>query len=137
MFLINGGKMKSKILLAIFALSLVFGPQLVAQNGTPHGVFLTWNASAGTVQGYYVFRCPGTCTTSSTGWKNITTGLVNDTSYVDPAAGLTLSSTYSYAVLAVDLSGNQSSFSNISPAVIPASFPTNPAPPTGCNTKVQ
>jgi hypothetical protein len=125
-----------RLLTALLWLAVLVGVAF-PQNGTQHGVLVSWTASASTVQGYYVFRCPGSCTVSSTGWVNVTSGLVTGTNYLDPSSGLTVNTSYSYAALAVDANGNQSSFSNVATVTIPSAFPTNPGPPLGCNAKVQ
>ena len=124
-------------LLAVLVLP-VFG-----QTGSPHGIAVSWTApspvgGSGTIQGYFLFRCVGTCAVTSTSWISVGAMLpATSTNYLDPASGLNTSTTYSYAVLTVDSNGNQSGFSNISPVSVGASFPTNPGPPTGCQSKVQ
>ena len=101
-----------------------------AQNGTAHGVQVSANPSTSTVIGYNVYRCPGTCTLTST-WTRIAT-LLPTPSYLDPP---TLApGTYSYVMTAQDASSNESQFSNISTTTI-TSFPINPVAPTGCNAK--
>lgn len=112
-----------------------------AQNGTPHGIKVTWNApspvgGSGVIQGYTLFRCVGTCTLTST-WVAVGPILpATPTSYLDPASGLSNNTTYSYAVLTVDSAGSQSAFSNVAPISV-VTFPTNPGGPTGCSASVQ
>lgn len=128
--------MKGKIALLILALALVVG--VSAQAPTQHGIQLSWTASATTASvNYVVFRCAGTCTATST-WTALCTGpCTAGTFYLDPAAGLTLGTTYNYEVDAVDTNGNLSGPSNIATATWPTVAPVNPGPPTGCNAKVQ
>lgn len=124
-----------KLLFFALLAALVLPSRVPAQSGTPHGNFGKWNASTSTVQGYQVFRCLGTCTLTSTGWTAVS-AVIPGLSFLDPAAGLTINTTYSYAVLAIDANGNQSSFSNISTVSV-LTFPTNPGAPTGCSFAVQ
>ena len=131
--------------LSLFSLAfLILALSVFPQTGTPHGVNLTWAApspvgGSGTIQGYIPFRCPGSCTASSSGWIALTSGVVTGTTYLDSATGTGApqpNTTYSYAVLTVDSNGNQSAFSTV--ALVPiGSFPTNPNPPSGCSGKVQ
>jgi len=111
-------------------------PQINA-TGTAHGVEATWTLSTSTTAGQYVWRCLGTCTTTSTTWTMIQQLGAAQTAYLDPAAGLTVNTTYSYAVQAFDTNGNQSSFSNVAVVVTPSTFPTNPQAHTGLTLKVQ
>lgn len=138
--------------IALMALLLFGFPHVHAQNGTPHGILTYWSAPSpvggtGTIQGYYEFRCPGTCTASSTGWVAVSAILPPTSSgctvpsgsancYLDPSSGLSNSTTYSYAVLTVDSSGSESAYGNTF-SVSVTTFPTNPNPPTGCGGKVQ
>jgi len=130
-----------KISLALLALGLVLGSAL-AQNGTPHGIKTSWTAPSpvgggGIIQGYYLFRCTGTCTLTST-WTAVGALLPpTPTSYLDPASGLSVNTTYSYAAVTVDSNGNQSGFSPIATVAVGASFPPNPNPPSGCSSTVQ
>lgn len=112
-----------------------------AQNGTPHGVEVSWNpvvpgADPLAISGYNVYRCAGTCQITSI-WARIAINQPTN-SYLDPAAGLTVGNTYSYTATAVDVNGNESIFSNIATTTISSSgFPTNPAAPAGCSCKQQ
>jgi len=72
------------------------------------------------------------------GWVSVT-GLIpaTQTSFLDPASGLNVNTTYSYAVETVDSNGNFSAFSNIAVVAVGASFPSNPNAVTGVTSKVQ
>jgi DNA-binding CsgD family transcriptional regulator len=131
--------MKGKISFTVLVLLLVFGGVLAQ---TPHGIKTVWVApspvgGSGTIQGYYLFRCTGTCVAGAGTWTSVD-GLLPATpaSYLDPSSGLSNSTTYSYAVLTVDSNGSQSAYSNISTVAV-TTFPTSPNPPTGCNSTVQ
>lgn len=131
--------MKRKLLFLALLAALVVPSY--GQNGTPHGIKVVWNAPApvggsGTIQGYFLFRCVGTCAATST-WVSVGAILPpTQTNFLDPAAGLTNNTTYSYAVLTVDSGGSQSAYSNIAPVSV-VTFPTNPGAPTGCSASVQ
>lgn len=150
--------MKGKIALGLLVICLTLGfpPRIFAQTGTPHGITTKFNApspvgGSGTLQGFYLFRCVGTastCTLTAGTWTavggllppNVFSG-VNCTGYtncyLDPAAGLAVNTSYVYAVAAVDSNGSQSSWDlAAAPAVVGASFPTNPNAPSGCNSTV-
>lgn len=123
-------------LLLAFLVLPVFG-----QTGTPHGVNVTFNApspvgGSGTIAGYFIFQCPGTCTISST-WTKVNSVLDISTGYLVPFTGLTAGSTYSYAAATVDSAGNQSSFSNIATITLPTTLPSNPGSPSGCSAVIQ
>lgn len=125
--------MKGKFSLFLFALALSIS--VSAQAPSQHGILVSWTASTTPSVSYVVFRCTGTCTASST-WTALCTGsCTSGTSYLDPASGLTAGTTYSYEADAVDANGNLSGPSNI--ATIAATFPTNPAPPSGCNAQAK
>lgn len=131
--------MKRLLFAVLLALVIVIGSD--AQNGSPHGIATTWSApspvgGSGTIQGYQVFRCNGTCTVSSSGWVAVS-GVQAGTSFLDPASGLNVNTTYSYAVLTVDSLGNESAFSNVSTVAVGASFPSNPNAPVNNGSKVQ
>lgn len=104
-----------------------------AQNGTPHGNFVSWKASTTSGVTYNLYRCAGTCTAMSS-WTKIASG-ISGTSYLDGASGLTAGNTYSYAATAFD-GTNESAFSNIS-VISDSAFPANPGPPSGCNAAQQ
>ena len=111
-----------------------------AQTGTLHGVLVSWvapPAGSDPAVGYFVYRCSGTCTTSSTGWVQIDTVADLNVNYVDAASGLAAGTTYSYAAVVVDSTGDQSAFSNIATVTTPSTWAVNPGSPTGCNAKVQ
>jgi Chitobiase/beta-hexosaminidase C-terminal domain len=85
------------------SLQLCSGPT-IAQAG--HGIATTWSVPAmfpAAFQGFYLFRCPGTCGPLST-WTLIG-GLLpgTQTSYLDPAANLSAKTAYSYSVLGVNV----------------------------------
>jgi hypothetical protein len=118
-----------------------------AQNGTPHGINITITPPAtiggsGVIQGYYLFRCPNTCTaTSMTGWVSVgalitAASQTAPTSYLDPAAGLSANTTYQYEAETVDSNGNDSTFMPTPVTIAVTNFPTNPNAPS-CAAKVQ
>lgn len=143
------------LLVALFA--LCFAVVSDAQNGTPHGIASMWNApvpvgGSGAIQGYYLFRCVGTattCTLTTGTWSSVggllpanvltganCTGFTN--CYLDPASGLTVNTSYMYAVATVDSNGDESSWDlDTTPAVVGATFPSNPSSPTGAKSVVQ
>jgi hypothetical protein len=130
-----------KNLFRLFVLLLAVSSPLLAQNGTPHGVSVTFSApspigGSGTIAGYNIYQCLGTCTATST-WVKVDTSLDLTTAYLVPLNGLTLGATYSYAATTVDSNGNESVFSNIATVTLPATAPTNPNAPTGAVAKVQ
>src|SRR6266851_4909090 len=118
-------------LILTFLLALLLAAGADSQNGSPHGILTTWIppspvGGSGVIQGYNLFRCVGSCTLTSTGWVSVT-GLIpaTQTSFLDPAAGLNVNTTYSYAVGTVDSNGNQSGW-DIATVSVGASFPQNP-----------
>lgn len=129
--------MKKVLVLAAF---LILGAiPLQAQSSPPpataHGIELTWTASTpGTnpIAGYNAWRCTGSsavCTATSTNWTQINSTPITSTNYLDPAAGLSTSTTYSYFVEAQDTQGELSGPSNISTCAVGVSFPTSPSVP--------
>jgi len=82
------------------------------QQVTPHRVDLSWNASASTVQGYYVYRG-----NQSGGPYSRISVLLPATSYVD--ATVSSGQTYYYVVTAVGSASLESAYSNQAVAVIP------------------
>jgi hypothetical protein len=135
--------MKKLILVALFlsiASFFTLAPAL-AQNGTLHGVNVTFSApspvgGSGVIAGYNIYQCLGTCTITST-WVKVDSTLDLTTAYLVPLSGLTLGATYSYAATTVDSNGNESVFSNIATVTLPATAPTNPNAPSGTLAKVQ
>lgn len=117
-------------------LCALFIPSAHAQNGTQHGVFITFTASTSSVAGYHIYQCSGTCTAASA-WTKIDTVLDLTTAYTVPLAGLTPGATYSYAATAVDAGGNESVFSNIATVSLPATLPSNPVAPTNVSVAVR
>jgi len=129
--------MKLRLALLSAVLAVAFATPAYGQAGTQHGMLEKWQApspvgGSGTLAGYNVYRCPGTCTNTSTGWAKINAALVTAVTYLDPAAGLTLGNSYSYAVTTVDSVGSESAFSNIATGTAPSGgFPTNPGTASG------
>jgi len=135
-----------KLFTRSFALTLIVAlfivPALLSQTGTQHGVQVTWNApspvgGSGTIAGYNIYRCTGTCTATSGTWSKIDTSLDISTGYLDPSSDLVANTAYPYAASTVDTHGNESGFSNVATVTTPAAFPTNPNPPGGCNSANQ
>jgi hypothetical protein len=123
---------KLPLLFLLFAL-ILSGP-LFSQNGTPHGVFLNWTASTSPSVTYNVYRG----TSASGPWAKLNSAPLTGTTYLDPVSNVLTSTTYSYAVTAVDpTTGSESVFSNIAIDTTPAAFPVNPGPPSGCTAKNQ
>ena len=77
---------------------------------TPHSVVLSWGPSTSPVSGYRVYRDDGS------GFSPIS-GVIPDLTYTDTT--VVSGNTYHYAVTAVDVVGDESSFSNQVAAVIP------------------
>ena len=149
-------RLTCSVIIALMCL-MSFGLRVRAQNGTLHGTVTAWKVpnpvgGSGTIQGYYVFRCVGTaatCTLTSGTWSSVG-GLLSPVNavnctiptgftacYYDPAAGLSLSADYMYAVGTVDSNGNQSSWDlDAAPAVTGTSWPSNPNPASGCTSSV-
>ena len=93
-------------------------PASVSLSGTgvaqvQHSVALAWNASTSTVSGYNVYRS----TVSGTGYTKLNSSLVSGLAYTD--SSVQNSTTYFYVTTAVDSGGNESTYSNQVPAVIP------------------
>lgn len=78
-----------------------------------HSVDLSWTASTSTVSGYHVYR--GNVTGGP--YTLLTSSLVPSTSFADNS--VTSGSSYFYVVTAVDVSNNESAFSNQAAATIP------------------
>ena len=122
---------KGRLLLGLFCLALAWPSY--AQNGTPHGVSVTWTAVP-VAAGYNIYRCPGTCLTTGT-WTKIDVSLDLTNGYLDQSASLVSGSVYSYAATAVDVNGNESAFSNI--ATVTYAAIVNPPAPSGCAARPQ
>jgi hypothetical protein len=87
--------------------------KVVIQATANHVVDLSWTASTSTdVVGYNMYRAPDGVT-----WKKINASLVASTLYSDSTVAN--STTYYYAVTAVDISGHESSMSASSKVAIP------------------
>lgn len=99
------------------------------QTGTPHGNKVTATACSGCVS-YNVYRCAGTCTTASV-FTMVNSQALSTPNFLDPASGLTVGNTYTYAMTGVNATGNESVFSNLA-TVTDTTFPSNPNPPSGC-----
>lgn len=125
--------MQIKRAVLFLPLLALLGFLTIGQTGTPHGVFLTWNASPTPGVNYNIYRAG-----SAAGpFAKINTAPISGTSYLDPAAGLSSTQTYVYFTTAVDpTTGNESVASN-EPVIASPQFPSNPAPPSGCTAKVQ
>lgn len=109
-------------------------PNNPSGSGTPHGVALSWSASATTtVVGYSVYRA----TASAGPFVRVNSALISGLSYEDLASNLAVSTTYFYVATAVDASGNESVFSNQVSVTTPATFPANPQAPVGLAGKNQ
>lgn len=127
----------------MIAILLFLGGTVNAQSlppATAHGVELTWGAStpgSNPLAGYNVWRCTGTCLATATGWTQLNTAPVSPTNYLDPAAGLSTSTTYSYVVYAQDTKGELSGPSNVATVSIPATFPSNATVPSAPTAAVQ
>ncbi len=92
------------------------GQPCVTYNSATRSVTLNWLASPSSgVSGYNVYRRVGT----TGNYTKINTALVNALTFTD--SSVALSTTYQYAVTAVDVSGNESPLSSPATAVIPAS----------------
>lgn len=87
--------------------------KVVIQATANHVVHLSWTASTSTdVVGYHMYRAP-----AGGNWTKINASLVASTLYSDSTVAN--STTYYYAVTAVDISGNESSKSAPVKAAIP------------------
>lgn len=103
--------------LIMVLLAVVAWPQAAPQ----HSVSLSWTASTSTVVGYNVYRG----TTTGGPYTKISPAIVTGLTYNDFT--VSASTTYFYAVTAVDASGFESVNSNEATAAVPG----NPLPPSG------
>lgn len=133
-------KRSTFLAMAALALAALFLPaSAAAQQASPHGISLKWNAVTQDVNGnaitgvtYILWRG-----TSSTGpFTQITPSPISATTYLDPASGLSPSTTYTYEVQAVS-GGEDSTPVATTVAVSSAGFPVNPAGPAGFAGSVQ
>jgi chitin-binding protein len=118
---------------------LSFSSIVVAQNGTPHGVTLTWSESSpnDAATGYNVYRCTGSCASNSGTWTKLTAMPVAALTYLDSTT-LAPSTTYSYYATSVDASGNESAASTVATVAISSSgIPVNPSAPGGLAAAVK
>lgn len=141
-----GANRMHRKLLSLVILVLAYATIGHAQSALPpasvHGVKLTWTAASqgsdtNPIVGYNIWRCTGTCTATGTGWIQLNTTPDAGTSYHDPAAGLSTSTTYSYVVYTQDSIGNTSGPSNVATVAIPSSFPSNPSAPSAPTATVE
>ena len=79
----------------------------------PHGVDLTWGASASSVAGYNVYRSAA----SGGSYAKLNGSLVGGVSYAD--SSVQSGQTYYYVATAVDASGNESIYSNEVSVIVP------------------
>jgi Carboxypeptidase regulatory-like domain/CarboxypepD_reg-like domain len=89
------------------------GVNFTATAQQAHSVALTWNASTSTVAGYNVYRS----TVSATQYTRVNTSEVSGLAYVDST--VQSGTTYYYVTTAVDVSGNESTYSNEVSATVP------------------
>lgn len=83
------------------------------QSAANHVVSLNWNASTSqNIAGYNMYRSP-----DGTTWQKINVSLIASTLYSDSTVAN--GSKYYYATTAVDISGNESSKSNVATVTIP------------------
>jgi len=89
-------------------------------------VELTWTESDPTATGFNVYRllqtggaCAAPGVPSSTTYTKLNTSQVGTTSYKDDNPTLVPTSTYCYAVTALNSGGAESGFSNVAMATIP------------------
>lgn len=141
-----GASRMHRKLLSLVILVLAYATIGHAQSALPpassHGVQLTWTAASqggdtNPIVGYNIWRCTGTCTATETGWTRLNTTPNAGTSFLDPAAGLSTSTTYSYVVYTQDSIGNTSGPSNVATVAIPSSFPSNPSAPPAPTATVE
>lgn len=126
-------------LILVFLLALLFTIPAHAQapqggsatwSGTQHGVQLTFTPSTTSGVTYFIYRG----TTSGGPYTalfqtSIACSGTTSCTYLDPASGLTVSTTYYYVATAVSGS-DESAYSNQASVATPASFQTNPTGPT-------
>ena len=114
----------------------VLAAQIVQQagstswTGTPPGVLLTWTASTTSGVSYNIYRG----TTSGGPYTPVNTSAITATNYVDTTAAV--STTYYYVATAV-LGSQESAYSNQASITTPATFPANPAAPSGLTPTAQ
>ena len=95
------------------------------QSTTQHGVLLNWHPSTSAVSGYSVYRCWGNCTASSPYWIEISSSLVQATSFLDSSTAgnaPVLNNTYSYVIAAVNSTGTIT-YSNVVQVILPVTWP--------------
>jgi hypothetical protein len=123
-------------LFAVLPVVLFATMSMLGQTATQHGFLLNWTPPVvgqgePALAGYNVYRSVGGGTA-----QKLNTSLVTSATYLDPNADLTVGTTYSYDVTAVDVNGNESGASNIV-TVTPGVLFVNPPAPSGCNGKQQ
>ena len=127
--------MKRIVLIASLFLA---SPAFSQFSALPHGITMSWCAPAviggvGTLQGFNVYRCLGTCSAAGP-WTKLNATPVLGSTYIDLGGGLTPGNTYSYKVHASDSASVESNgSSNIftttynPPATVgPTPFPNPP-----------
>jgi Putative Ig domain len=86
---------------------------VIIQPSPNHVVSLNWNASTSqNIAGYNMYRSP-----DGTTWQKINVSLIASTLYSDSTVAN--GSTYYYATTAVDISGNESTKSNVATVTVP------------------
>ena len=123
-------------LFAVLPVLLFVSMSMLGQTATQHGFLLNWTPPTvaqgePALAGYNVYRSVGGGTA-----VKLNTTLVTSATYLDPNADLTVGTTYSYDVTAVDVNGNESGPSNVV-TVTPGVLFVNPPAPSGCNGKQQ
>lgn len=137
----SGKSWVTRFLSLAFISFVAFGGVTLGQTATPHGIALTWTAPttdangnalpSGTVLTYDVWRA-----TSAAGpFTQINSSAVTTTSYLDPSSGLTVGTSYTYEVTAIDTGGDGSPSNAFT--ITPTAFPVNPGAPSGCGGKEQ
>ena len=91
----------------------VSGVNFTAAAVQAHSTTLSWTSSTSAVSGYNVYRS----TVSGGSYTKVNSSLVGGVSYTDST--VQNGTTYFYVTTAVDVSGNESNFSNEAQAVIP------------------
>lgn len=121
--------------LLITLLGFISVPRRIhSQAASPHGVLISWTASTTPGVTYNVYRAPSTG--GMCGAYVLITSNVTGTSYGDLSSGLSNSTSYCYEVDAME-SGALSGPSNVATITTPATWPSNPLPPSGCTATAQ
>jgi hypothetical protein len=118
-------KLLFSLLFGVVLAGTAHGQGVLPQSSTQHGVLLTWHPSGSAVSGYSVYRCWGTCTAGSPYWIQLSSSLVQATSFLDSSTAgnaPVLNNTYSYVVAAVNSTGTIT-YSNVVQVILPATWP--------------